>query len=145
MRSVLVAFAVMVWPLAAWAQASSGAAAPGSADAAAIRGAIERQLDAFRRDDAAAAFAITSPGIQEKFGAPDQFMDMVKSGYRPVYRPREIEFRALDFTEDGPVQKVLFVGPDGRPVLALYRMERQADGSWRIGGCVLVEPDDRTS
>jgi hypothetical protein len=30
-------------------------------------------------------------------------------------------------------------------VLALYSMEREADGSWRISGCTLVEAEERTS
>jgi len=72
-------------------------------------------------------------------------MDMVKRAYQPVYRPREKAFRALTAGEEGPVQKVLLVGPDGRLVLALYSMEREADGSWRISGCVLVEAEERTS
>jgi len=29
------------------------------------------------------------------------------------------------------------IGPDGRGVIALYRMEEQPDGSWRIAGVTL--------
>jgi hypothetical protein len=32
------------------------------------------------------------------------------------------------------------IGPDGQPALALYAMERQPDGSWRIAGCTLTRP-----
>jgi hypothetical protein len=35
------------------------------------------------------------------------------------------------------IQQVLVVGQDQKSMLALYPMERQQDGSWRIGGCVL--------
>ncbi len=118
---------------------------PDPTDAAAIRAVIEHQLAAFQRDDAAAAFSDASPGIQAKFGTPDTFMDMVRTGYQPVYRPRETEFRELVAGPEGLVQKVLFVGPDGRPVLAMYSMEREDDGSWRISGCVLLEPTDQTT
>ena len=64
---------------------------------------------------------------------------MVRDGYSAVYRPRQVEF--LDLVEIGgePVQRVYVVGPDGRALLALYTMERQADGSWRIAGRVLVD------
>lgn len=140
MRSLVLVLALLAWPLSVSAQDSSG-----GADAAAIRSVIERQLEAFQRDDATAAFAFAAPDIQARFGTPEAFMDMVKRAYQPVYRPRETEFRALTTGEEGPVQKVLLVGPDGRLVLALYSMEREADGSWRISGCVLVEAEERTS
>lgn len=108
------------------------------ADAAAIRQVIERQMDAFRRDDGATAFGYASPLIQEKFGNPDRFMAMVRSGYPQVYRPQEVEFEELAVEDIGPVQNVRVIGPDGVPVMAIYLMQRQTDGSWRINGCYLI-------
>ena len=64
------------------------------ADAAAIRQVVEAQLAAFQRDDGVAAFGYASPSIQEQFNNPDVFMEMVRTGYAPVYRPREVEFLA---------------------------------------------------
>ncbi len=124
--------------------ATAQEATPGGADTAAIRQVIERQIAAFQRDDGPAAFAFAAPGIQGMFGDPDTFMEMVRTGYLPVYRPREVEFRGLVVRRGTPIQEVLLVGPDGRPVLALYSMERQADGSWRISGCTLVKAPDET-
>jgi hypothetical protein len=37
------------------------------------------------------------------------------------------------------VQSVELVGPDGGHYIALYRMEKQPDGSWKINGCELTE------
>lgn len=111
-------------------------------DRSAIRDVIERQIEAFRRDDGAAAFGYASPNIQGMFGSPDTFMDMVRQGYRPVYRPRAVEFREIVTLQGMPTQKVHVIGPDGRPVTALYPMSRQADGSWRIEGCILQAPDE---
>jgi hypothetical protein len=31
------------------------------------------------------------------------------------------------------------IGPDGVPATALYIMERDAAGEWRIGGCVIAD------
>ena len=144
MSRLLLIGMVCLWGFAAaLAQGEPASASP--ADAAAIRAVIEHQLAAFQRDDAAAAFSDASPGIQAKFGTPDIFMEMVRTGYQPVYRPRETEFRDLVAGPAGLVQKVLFVGPDGRPVLAMYSMEREDDGNWRISGCVLLEPTDQTT
>ena len=63
---------------------------------------------------------------------------MVKTGFPAVYRPREVRFRELDSSTGIPVQKVFFIGPDGEPVLGLYLMEKQPDGSWKINGCKLA-------
>ena len=113
-----------------------------STQAAAIRSVIENQMAAFKVDDGPAAFAYASPTIQELFQTPEIFMSMVKTGYAPVYRPQEVEFRELMQAARGPVQVVHIVGPDGSAVLALYSMEQQPDGSWRIDGCTLTEAPD---
>ena len=112
------------------------------ADRASIIGVIQSQMAAFQADAAGEAFSYATPGIQRMFGTPERFMAMVRAGYQPVYRPREVEFRELRDTAEGPVQSVLVVGPDGVPVMALYIMQRQTDGTWRIAGCVLTPADD---
>src|SRR5262245_14093440 len=107
-------------------------------DRAAIRAVIERQLEALRQDDAVGAFALASPEIQTKFETPERFMTMVQTSYQPVYRPRQVVFRDLNTLAGQPTQAVLLVGPDGVPVLALYPMQQQPDGSWKTAGCYLV-------
>lgn len=114
-------------------------------DRSAIRQVIENQLAAFQRDDGGEAFSYASPGIQRRFGTPDTFMAMVRNGYAAVYRPREVEIRGLR-VEGGTIQQeVLFVGPDGKPVIAVYTMQRQADGSWKINGVYLIAAPDATT
>ncbi|MBN9086903.1 MAG: DUF4864 domain-containing protein [Reyranella sp.] len=117
-------------------------AALSDADRAAIRDVIGRQVEAFRRDDGDAAFGFASPSIQRMFGSADIFMDMVRQGYQPVYRPRVFDFREIVDLHGQPAQKVHVVGPDGRPVTAFYPMTQLPDGSWRIDGCFLQAPDE---
>ena len=112
------------------------------ADQTAIRNVIEGQVEAFRRDDGAAAFGYASPGIQGMFGTAETFMDMVRQGYRPVYRPQVFEFREIVTLQGMVTQKVHVIGPDGRPVTAFYPMTQQPDGSWRIEGCYLQAPEE---
>ncbi len=101
---------------------------------------IGAQLEAFQRDDAAAAFAFASPDIQAMFGTAENFIRMVAEAYTPVYRPRATTFLDLVEHKGRTTQRVLFTGPDGKQVVALYMMARQADGTWRIAGCVLIDP-----
>jgi hypothetical protein len=134
LRAALVFLALVALP----------AAAQEDAERSAIRQVIESQLAAFQRDDAAGAYAFASPTIQQKFINPDIFIDMVKTGYPAVYRPREVEFRTLR-SENGRIyQDVFLIGPDGRPILAVYEMQRQPDGSWRINGCWLTRAPDES-
>ena len=113
----------------------------GADDRVAFRDAILAQLGAFRRDDGAAAFALAAPAIRETFGTPDAFMEMVRTGYQPVYRPQVFEFGVASIGPYGPEQRVFVVGPDGRDYVAIYPMERQPDGRWLVNGCLLTRPE----
>lgn len=120
-----------------WPALSAQAGEAGSA--AAIRDVIGRQMQAFLRDDGVEAFSHAAPNIRRMFGTSERFMDMVRGGYEPVYRPRDVEFAQL-FERDGHVvQQVRLTGPRGRAWLATYEMQRQPDGSWKIRA-VHLEP-----
>jgi hypothetical protein len=110
-----------------------------AAEQASIQKVIESQLAAFQREDALEAFTFASPGIQQRFGNPDNFIAMVRSSYRSVYRPLEVEFREIRLLNGQPAQIMYFLGPDGVPITAIYFMEKQPDGSWRIDGVYLVK------
>jgi hypothetical protein len=114
---------------------------PTPTDRAAIHDVIAAQIDAFRHDDATTAFGFASPKIQSLFGTPDRFIAMVAHAYQPVYRPSTVAFGAIDTTGEEPIQRVEVTGPDGRAHLALYHMEHEPDGTWRIDGCELTDPD----
>ena len=109
-----------------------------AADRLGIQTVIEQQLQAFRQDDAAAAFAFASPSIQAKFGTPAVFLRMVQTAYQPVYRPRHVTFKELQLKDGVLTQAVFLVGPDGVPVMAVYLMQKQPDGAWKIDGCYLT-------
>ena len=68
-----------------------------------------------------------------------------RTGYQPVYRPREVQFGAIATVNGDIVQRVELIGPDGKPALALYVMQRQADASWKINGCFLTASEQRTT
>jgi hypothetical protein len=101
---------------------------------------IAAQINAFQADDGPTAYSFAAPVVRKIFPTPEIFMSMVKRGYGPVYRPKSFNFtEALIDPMGRPAQKMLVVGPDGKTYAALYSMEKQPDGTWRISGCTLLE------
>ncbi len=67
------------------------------------------------------------------FPTVDAFMGMVANGYQPVAKPRNFAFGKVEESAEGRIaQEVLLVGPDGKDYRALYVLERQPDGMFRI-------------
>jgi hypothetical protein len=110
------------------------------ADVAEIRAVIHRQIDAFRRDDAHSAFALVSPAVQQAYGTPERFLDVMRMAYRAVYRPTSVSFLELIVMGGDVVQQVQVTDRSGSVWVAYYAMQRQKDGSWRTHGCHLVQP-----
>jgi uncharacterized protein DUF4864 len=110
------------------------------ADVAEIRAVIHRQIDALRRDDAHGAFALVSPAVQQAYGTPERFLDVMRMAYRAVYRPTSVTFLELIVMGSEVVQQVQVTDHSGSVWVAYYAMQRQKDGSWRTNGCHLVQP-----
>jgi len=131
-RRTLSTLLLALVPFVASAQAVS------NADAAAVRKVIEAQIDAFSKDDAARAFSYATSGIRLTFGTAENFMEMVRSQYAVVYRPKTVAFdKPIALDDDQLVQPVRMTDADGRAWIALYPMERGSDGVWRTNGCQL--------
>ncbi len=110
------------------------------AEAAEFQRIITGQLNAFSSDDGAAAYGFAAPNIQRLFPTPEVFMSMVQKGYAPVYRRQSYAFGKIGTEMGGqPTQHVTIIDANGKVWTALYAMERQPDGAWKISGCSLVE------
>ena len=119
-----------------------GAPAVADDDVAAAQSIIRSQVEAFGRDDAAAAYAYAAPGIQTLFPEAGVFLGMVQRSYAPVYRHKSFEFGETR-TADGKIaQRVHIVDAEGVPWEALYTLEQQSDGSIKISGCMLLKAGD---
>jgi hypothetical protein len=117
-----------------------GLAAPARAadDVAVAQGVIRSQVEAFSRDDAAAAWSLAAPAIQNVF-PQEIFMAMVRGSYAPVYRHKSFEFGEARVADGNIAQRVHIVDGDGVAWEALYTLERQPDGSLKISGCSLLK------
>src|SRR5258707_4994491 len=116
-------------------------AAPARAadDVAAAQGVIRSQVEAFSRDDAAAAYSYAAPAIQEIFPQADIFMSMVRNSYAPVYRHKSFDFGEARVSDGTIAQRVHIVDADRVSWEALYTLEVRPDGSVKITACVLLK------
>ncbi len=128
MRALLVLISLLLGSLNAFAD-----------DIGSAQGVIRAQEQAFSRDDAAAAYSYAAPSIQEMFPAPDIFMSMVQNGYAPVYRHKSFEFADSETKGNWIGQRVRIVDANGDAWVALYTLEQQSDGSYKITGCSLLK------
>jgi hypothetical protein len=143
-RRLLLIVPALVLP--ALAMPRPAAAEPlARADAHQVRAVVEAQLDAFARDDAVRAFSYAAPAIREMFGDAERFMAMVRRSYAVVYRPASVAFLVADADGDEVVQPVHLTDASGALWLAVYRLQRQPDRSWRIAGCELAPSSGRTT
>lgn len=108
-------------------------------DVAAAQSVIRAQEQAFARDDASAAYSYAAPAIREIFPSPDIFVSMVQNDYAPVYRHKSFEFGNSNSEGNRIAQRVHIVDANGGAWEALYTLEQQADGSYRITGCSLLK------
>jgi Domain of unknown function (DUF4864) len=107
--------------------------------AASSRAIVERQFDAFERDDAQGAYALAAPTIKDMFSDADHFMAMVRDRYPPVYRRRSAEFGAFKQSGDEASLEATLVDKDNVVWTALYSFRRAPSGDWLISGCVLAK------
>jgi hypothetical protein len=110
------------------------------AESDAIKSVIENQLNAFAADDGAKAYSYAAPVVQQVFPSVDMFMGMVKQGYQPVYRNTDRVFGdSFQDPRGRTAMRVVLTDQNGKRHEAIYAMEKQPDGSWKIAGCVILE------
>jgi hypothetical protein len=110
----------------------------GDAEIRAAQGTVDAQLKALQAGDGALAYSYAAPTIQRIFPTAEIFMGMVESAYQPVRNPRNYAFGKSEEMGGGKIaQQVLLTGPDGKEYEALYTLELQPDGVWRITGVSL--------
>ncbi|KQZ13582.1 hypothetical protein ASD44_05460 [Mesorhizobium sp. Root554] len=129
LRHVLFALAGLVMAFSAMA---------GEAEIKSAQKTIDSQLKAFQQDNGALAYSFAAPNITRMYPTPEAFIGMVTNGYPPVRKPQSFAFGKSQ--ETGPtsvVQQVMIVGPDGKDYEAVYMLELQPDGVYRITSCSL--------
>ena len=107
-------------------------------DWTAIKALIAEQLAALKAGDGSKAFTYASPGIREQFGNAGTFLEMVRTSYGALISARYTEFLEGAVIEGRVIQPLRLIGSDNSVLVALYTMERQPTGGWKIAGCILA-------
>jgi hypothetical protein len=107
---------------------------PTAEDYAAFRAVILAQIDALRRDDFAAAYALAAPSMKALYPNVQAFTQVIRGRYAQLIKPKTVVFGTVSQTSQGPVQRVFITGNDGRAYIATYSLQKQSDTTWLISG-----------
>ena len=111
-----------------------------AADKLEVQQVISGQLEAFKADNGPLAYSFAAPIVTKVFPTVDIFMTMVKNGYQAVYTNSQYKFgEIITDTLGRPAQHVTITAGDGKRYEAIYAMEKQPDGNWKIAGVQMVE------
>jgi Domain of unknown function (DUF4864) len=100
-----------------------------------IKQVITAQRAALIVGDGEKAFGYATPAIRAQFGDSDIFMAMVQVGYPALLTARYTEFLEGAVIDGLIIQPLRLVDADNSVRVALYTMEKQKNGAWRISGC----------
>jgi hypothetical protein len=104
----------------------------------AMQAIITEQRAALIAEEGDKAFSYASDGIRAQFGDAQAFMAMVRSGYAPLLTARYVEFMQGAVIDGAFIVPLRLVDSDNTVRVALYIMEKQSSGKWRIAGCRIV-------
>jgi hypothetical protein len=138
-RRMFLTMAFLLALMMPWSLSDAMAQTIDTADAQAIQNTVQTQLDALAEDDAVTAFDLSTSNIRVMLGTPDNFLRIIKENYPAVYRHRRALFYEPEIINGLTIQLVRLTDPDNSVWVAVYQMKQEADGSWKIDGCRLLE------
>lgn len=127
------------------APAIAAQASLSAAEWTAIQRIIGDQLAALRSGDAARAFSFASTGIRDQFDDAPTFLLMVRQRYAVLLTARYTEFLEGAVIDGHTIQPLRLVMGDDTVLVALYEMQRDERGGWRIAGCVTAPSTVRST
>ena len=108
-------------------------------EARGVERVVMAQLVALASDDAAGAFATTTPAVRKAIGDAGRFAALMQSAYPMVYRPATVVFHKPEAQGGTVLQLVEITDQRMKSWIAMFAVERQPDKSWAISGCVVSE------
>lgn len=106
-----------------------------------IRRLVRDQLAAFRAGDSGVAFDMCTDTIRETFGSAVELMSTISSNYPALVAPRQVHFGEFVITPDGLAVLLFLVGTDLVTREALYLVQQDERGCWRVNGCMMTDEE----
>ena len=106
---------------------------------------VENQIKAFHQREHEEAFGYAAPALRIVFRDVENFIRMVKRGYNPIYTAQNWAFGRSRSEGDSIHHEVLISGPNGGEWKALYSLQKQADGKWKIVGVQLLKSAEKST
>ncbi len=116
-----------------------------ASDWKAIKQVISAQRTALINDEGEKAFAYATPSLRAQFGDAETFMAMVQLGYPALLSARYAEFLEGAVIGGLVIQPLRLIDRDDSVRVALYTMEKQPSGAWRISGCRIAPSTVQTA
>ena len=116
-----------------------------ASDWKAIKQVIAAQRAAIIDGDGEKAFTYATPSLRTQFGDAQTFMAMVQLGYPALLSARYTEFLEGAVIEGLIIQPLRLIDRDNSVRVALYTLEKQPSGAWRISGCRIAPSTVQTA
>ncbi len=106
---------------------------------------VENQIKAFHQRQHEEAFNYAAPALRIVFRDVENFIRMVKRGYNPIYAAQNWSFGRSRTEGEKNHHEVLISGPNGGEWTALYTLQKQTDGMWKIVGVQLLKSTGKST
>lgn len=139
MKRLLATASLLAGLAGPWWTSAAAIDAVTTADVIAIHEVVQSQLEALANDDAVRAFELATPEKRTLIGSADNFLRLMKEEYNPIYRYQRVIFSRPEVVNGDAIQLVRITDDTSRVWVAVFWMKQEADSSWKVDGCELLE------
>jgi hypothetical protein len=109
-----------------------------------VRSVIQKQMAAFERHDAQAAYGFITAHVKEKYPDPVNFLAHIRYDFSPLYDHTDYKFLPRSNDGDAAVQKIELRNRRGEEAEAVFRVIQQPDGLWLIDSFAVMNGDENS-
>lgn len=103
-----------------------------------MRVLVHSYLWAISNKQADLLYLTAAETVISKYATPNAFLQRMQKVHRPVVNGSLVRFDGVSINDGVPVQSVYIKDERGLQWLASYFLTKQADGQWKIAGCLIV-------
>nr|WP_306266923.1 DUF4864 domain-containing protein [Pararhizobium sp. IMCC3301] len=103
-----------------------------------MRVLVQSYLWAISNLQADLVFLTAADSVTNVYSTPEALLRRMAKIHRPVVGGSLVRFDGVSIRDSVPVQSVYIKDELGRQWWASYLLEKQADGMWKISGCVIM-------